>query len=344
MEGRNRGATGFAVALVAALVAHPASGQSDPVAFVRAAAAASRDEMAALADGAPLVRTLDTDDPRELAQAYVVRVRAPVSFVLARIREGHVLLDDAAGDGARGVFGARPDPADLAGLSLPRAEVRDLERCRPGRCDVKLPAGETSRLHEAVDWDGDASGPEADRFVRGLLLRALDAYRRGDGAALTYEDKAEPLAVLAGLRRLLDEAEDLRALDPAFHAHLYGPPESVPGIEDLYTWTVEELGAKSLVSLHHIAVRERGPSGMALIGIKRFYASHYFQASLRTLALAPAAGDPEAPDTYVTVVARYRFDGELGGIKRMAAERRLERNAGIELARFRERTEVAYAR
>lgn len=332
-------------AVTAAIEARPAEAQSDPARFLRAVADASRDELAGLSEGAPLVKTLDSGDDRELAQVYVVRVRAPVGFVLEQIRAHHLLLDDAEGESARGVFSRPVRDGDFGELDFARAELRDLERCRPRRCEVKLPSGSTERLHRTVDWESETAARDANRFLRALLLETATAYGEG-GARVVYEDKPEPLAVAEGFERLFEQTGALRELDGTFHEHLRRFPESrAPGVEDLFSWTVEDLGTKSLVSLNHIAIRERSETpGTAIIGIKRFYTTHYFQAAVRVITLSPAAGDPAAPDTYVTVLARYRFDGELGGIKRIAAERRLERNAESAMTKARERLETAYRR
>lgn len=334
--------SGLVLAFGSASAWVPASarGQADPARFLRAVADASGDELARLSDGVPLIKTLETHDDRELAQAYVVRVRAPVSFILEQIRDRHLLLDDADGEAGRGIFGRPPRPEDLRNLGFPRAAIRDLERCRPRRCDVKLPAGSAERLHREVDWESDTAREDANRFLRELLLETLTTYTDA-GARVVYEDKGEPLAVEEGFEKLFEETGALNELDGVFHEHLRRFPESrAQGVEDLYSWTVEDLGTKSLVSLNHIAIRERSETpGTSIIGIKRFYASHYFQAAVRIITLSPASGDPAAPDTYVTVLARFRFDGELGGLKRIATERRLERNAEHAMSDVRERLE-----
>jgi len=340
---------GLAPALVASATLLPAAlpatarAQSQPPRFVRTVADASRDDLARLAGGTALVKTLASADERELAQAYAVRVRAPVSFILDQIRERHLLLDDAEGDSARGVFGRPAGDHDLRDLDFTRAAIRDLEQCRPRRCDVKLPAGATERLHREVDWESDTAGEEANRFLRRVLLEIAADYGQS-GARVVYEDKSEPLAVAEGFEKLFEQTGAVRELDGEFHEHLRRFPESrAPGVEDLFSWTIEDLGTKSLVSLNHIAIRERsGTQGTSVIGIKRFYASHYFQASVRIITLSPATGDPTAPDTYVAVLARFRFDGELGGIKRVATERRLERSAERSMAEARDLLEALY--
>lgn len=306
--------------------------------LLRRVANASAEDLARLADGTPFVKTLETGDQRELTQVYVARLPAPADEVFRRIRTSHLLLDDAEGEGTRGFFDAPATAADVAGLSLARSQVRDLEKCRPGACDLKLPADAIERMHAEVDWEADDAGAQANRFLQNLLAGILDAYvRRGDAAGLTYGDKEEPLAVADGFATLLEDSRHRDAIDPALRSYLAGYPASAPGTEDLFTWTVEDLGLKSMISLNHIAIRPADtPGGASVIGIKRIYSSHYFQAALRVVTVAPATDDPGG-DSYVTIFVQYRFDGEFGGIRRIATERRLERNAEAVLSATQER-------
>ncbi len=346
MVARIRGSKSVWAGVVAwSLLASPARAQTAGERFLRDVAGVSGAEVARLADGTPLVKTVDSGDRRELTQVYIIRVRAPVRFILDQIQERHLLVDDAAGNEARGFFSDPPTEGDLGDLTFPRGEIRDLERCRPRECELKLPIGSAERAHRSVDWNARTAEDDANRFLREMLLETLRAYAdRGDAAGLAYEDKEEPLVVEKGFERLFDDARRLRELDVPFYDHLRGFPESrAPEVEDAFSWTVEDLGLKSLVSLNHIAITEHSAvPGTALIGIKRFYSSHYFQAGLKIITLSPASGDAGAPDTYVTVLAYFRFDAEFGGLKRIATERRLERNAESALAAVRERLEMAY--
>jgi hypothetical protein len=242
------------------------------------------------------------------------------------------------------VFSDPPAEADLERLSLERGEIRALERCRPRDCGLKLSAETIDRLHTEVDWSSRTAGDEANRFFRRELLSAMTAYSEGGNkAAPVYADKGEPLDVAEGFERLMADDDYLGKLDPVLREYLTAYPLGRSrDIEDAFSWTVEDLGVKSVVSLNHIAVKPRGASGSALIGVKRVYANHYFQAGLRVIVLTPGADDSLEADSYVTVITRLRFDGDLGGIKRTAIERRLERNAEAVLAAVRDQLEAWY--
>jgi len=334
----------------------PARAQAEAERLLRRVAHASDDDLSLLAAGTPFIRSVEGDTRREMMLVVAVRVRAPVAFVLDRIREEHLLVDDAEGPGARGEFSDPPALADLAGLELGSSDIRYLKKCRPGDCGLKLSAAAIDRLEHDVDFSARTARDDANRFFRRELLAQVAAYSaRGDAAAPVYADKQAPLDVAEGLERLLDRSDYLEDLDPDLHRHLLAYPgegasadegapdmERAAEIEDSFSWTVEDLGVKTIVSLNHVAVKPLSPSGAALIAVRRVYADHYFQAGLRVLVLTPPTGDRAAPDTYVTVITRLRFDGELVGIRRIAMERRLERNAETVLAAVRDRIETQY--
>ena len=337
----------LALAAVTPLQARPCHAQTDPERLLRRVADASRTQLADLAAGESFVKTLDTNDRRELVQVYSVRVEAPVDFVFDQIRIGHLLLDEAEGSEARGFFGNPPRESDLREFSLSRAALRALKSCRPEDCDLKLPAEVIEQINREVDWSSRTATDDANRLFRGMLLNILADYMAlGDAAGLTYGDKPEPLDVGEGFDRLIRGAQEIRAVDAPFADYLRGYPESRSSdVEDIFTWTVEDLGTKSLVSLNHLSFKnEGGESGTSIIGIKRLYSGHYFQASLRVIIVVPGSGDPSVADSYVVVVDRRRFDGELGGIRRIATERRLERHAEAVLASTKTRVETAFAR
>ncbi len=345
MTQRTAGSAALVLAVSFPLFAQPVQAQSDTERLLRDVADASKDDLEALRAGTPFVRTVERGGRTELTLVYAVRVRAPVQFVLDQARSQHLLLDDAQGHDARGMFSDPPVGRDLMALTLERREIRALEKCRRGDCGLKLSGETIDRLHREVDWSGDDAREEANRFFRRELLGSLVDYAaRGHDATLVYADKDEPLAVADGLDALLEDADYLDDLDPEFHQYLRAFPHSEsPDVVDAFSWTVEDLGLKSVISLNHIAYKSPGPSGSAIIGITRLYANHYFQAGLRILVLSPANGDPTAADTYMTVVTRLRFDGELGGFKRTAIERRLEMNAEKILAEVRDQLEARYA-
>lgn len=346
MTYRLAGSAALVVAASLSLFARPAHAQGDAERLLRRVAGASRDDLASLVAGTPFVRTVDADTRREMILVSAVRIRAPVQFILDEVRAQHLLMDDVQGRDARGVFSDPPTEEDLAGLTLDVRDIRDLERCRPRDCGLKLSAETIERLGHQIDWSSRSASDEANRFFRRELLATLNEYlAHGDAAAPVYADKADLLHVADGFAELLADARYIRDLDPGFYRYLSAYPRADPaGIEDVFSWTVEDMGLKSVVSLNHIALKPRTSSGPALIGVKRVYANHYLQAGLRLIVLTPADGDGDTADTYVTVILRLLFDGELGGLRRIAMERRLEINGESVMATVRDQIEAKYRR
>lgn len=84
-------------------------------------------------------RSLASEDGREVAAAGIVRVAiTPEEFVrrltdIASFKKGDAVLQI-------GTFSAPPDITDVAGLTLPSADVRNLRSCRVGDCGMQLPS------------------------------------------------------------------------------------------------------------------------------------------------------------------------------------------------------------
>lgn len=327
----------FAALLPLARAAHA---QEDPERVLRDLADPSRNEIEQLQSGEALVKTLDSDDARELTQVYAVRIAAPTSFVLSHIRERHLLLDDAENEQARGIFSSPPVAGDLDRLQLPRASVRALRDCEPQACDVKLPLELIERLQTTVDWSSRAATDQANAFFRVAMGEILDSYRTNGIGDFAYADKREPLFVGQGFQRIFESADEF-AVAPRLGAYLADYPASrVAGIEESFRWTIEDLGMKTLVSLNHVTFWPTDGSDVSVIASKRFYSAHYFQAALRLIVVAPARN---SDDSVVLVVDRRRFDGELGGLRRVATERRLERHVEAVLTATKNEVEAARA-
>ncbi|NIR46433.1 MAG: hypothetical protein GWN99_18485 [Gemmatimonadetes bacterium] len=329
--------TGFAV-----LSPPAAAAQQTLVGLLREQADFSSSDLRQLAEGETVVKLPDAADDREIVVLGVVRVAVPADFAIDRLR--HIETVIAGGHVAQqiGRFSEEPGFDDMAGFSLPRGDVRALRECRPGDCDVKLPADAMEQVRAAVDWSRSDVQRQASRVMRRWLLDYLNRYRRsGDSALATYDDKDEPLSVGEGFHMLLRESPILLEYTPELHEYLDRFTEiELEGAESFFYWSVEDFGLKPVTHLYHtIIYQPRGAAiSDALLARKQIYASHYFQAAVTFISVADAGEG----NIYLTMLSRKRFDGKVGGLQRALLERRLKDNARVQLRDVQLRLQDSY--
>jgi hypothetical protein len=306
----------------------------------------SESDLRNLDGGQPVVRVPSAEDNREVAVFGIVRAEVPAAFVIERMRHIEAVL--AAGDVALqvGRFGETPSLNDMAGFALPRDDARALRECRPGKCDVKLPADVMQQVQSAVDWSASDAEAQANRAMASWLIDYLNEYRQGGDAELaTYDDKSEPLSVAEGFDLLLRASPLALNYRPELAEYLDRyPGASLDGVEDYYYWSVEDFGLKPVTHLYHSTLYM--PAGEAIsdaiLTRKQIYASHYFQAAVSFLAVAPIQDTDPNVGIYLVLLIRQRFDGKVGGIKRMTLERRLRDNTTSQLQDVQKRLEESF--
>lgn len=318
---RHRGASGIAraVTLAAVLVcagSPPASAQGRE-APARTTDAALREvlrpfggvsarDQATLDEGGVVTRVLPTIRD-EVAVLGVVRVGAtPEEF--ARQASNVATFLAAPTRSAIQPIGSPPSPADLRGVELDDWELRALERCRPTRCGIKLPAVEMELMRHLANSDSPAWPAPVDSAFRAWLLSYVADYeQRGDGAIPAFDDTRAGEEPAAGFRRLVDESAPLLDLVPGLATSLLAPPSELPGSTSIY-WAMDRpQGLRQILTVDQLTVvRPPGRDDATLVAIKQLYATHYFDARLDVQLLVGAAG--RAGDGYLVELRRAMFD------------------------------------
>src|SRR5437867_2509860 len=114
--------------------------------------------LAALDRGQVVARVVDSGDNSEVFALAAVRVHTTVARVRQQLEafEGRRRPSDIL---QAGRLGPAPAPADLAGLTLDGGDLSALGKCKPGDCDVRLPAAVIQRFRRAVDWYSPERAP-----------------------------------------------------------------------------------------------------------------------------------------------------------------------------------------
>lgn len=285
----------------------------------------SRGDLAALRDDRAVIQTLPSSDPREIASVGAIRIDVAPADYIERLRD---IAAFKRGDSVTqiGTFSIPPAAEDLEQLTLPDEDRRDLATCRPGRCDVQLPAGAIERIVQSVEWKTPRATEQADRAFRAELVRIARNYLElGEGGMPLYHDTAITMSMAVEFRSMVWDEPALLSEFDSLSEHLRRFPKPSPGVDDVLYWSRERIGNAEVISMTHLAIQavsDRSP--VAFIAASRqVYSTHYFDASLGlTVLLAESAGADSAVVVYANRSRVDVFGGLLGPMKRAIAASR----------------------
>lgn len=254
----------------------------------------SSEHLRDIARGRAVARVLDADHGEDVSIVGAVRIGAPASWILTRLRDittferGQAIIDIVN-------FSTPPRLSDLDRLVLDEGDITALRTCRPERCDVQLPATLMDRFRESVPWRSPEASARANLLARQVLFEWLETYRAGGLHALgSFDDH--------GQRRLDEEFAhivspgDFPVPLPGFVSMMKDYPKNgLDGIEEAFYWSKFDFGLRPTIRLNHmlLMVTPHQPQGLlAVAATKQLYASHYFTTALE---LRFVVDDPSRP-------------------------------------------------
>ncbi len=262
-------------------------------AFFRQQMGLSDDQIATIARGTAVAKVLPSKTPAEIFVFGAVFVKAApeeylkLAFNMGRLRK----LPSYLGIGR---ISSPPAPSELEGFTLEPADIRNLKDCRPGKCEVQLPAEAMREFQKAVDWSGPNVATQVNDRLQKIALEYLRRYQEDGNSALgTYRDQEHPFDARAHLQSWLGRSQALPVYFPELSRYLLEYPNATPAeVESLFYWEKVDFGLKPTLRLNHaIAYRSAGPRGAAhLIAVKQLYSSHYFQLALDFTACVTGSG------------------------------------------------------
>jgi hypothetical protein len=185
---------------------------------------------------------------------------------------------------AIGRFSSPPQLSDLSGFELDPDDVNALKDCKPGNCEIQLPAENIEQVKSQIDWSAADPTGQVNTLAQKMALEALLAYQKGGNAALgTYRDKKSPAQVSEQFHALLSRSKVLPERLPAFYSYLLDYPKaSLPDSSSVFYWEKVKFGLKPTLRMNQqIIARAAGEQGpIDVVAIKQLYASHYFQTAL----------------------------------------------------------------
>ena len=210
-------------------------------------------------------------------------------------------------------FSDPPQAADLAGFTLEADDIKELQQCKPGHCEVQLPSDTMHAFQQSVNWSVPDRTDQVNRLAQQLALQALQSYMQGGNAGLgTYRDKQHPTAVAEAFTSLLSQMRALPAYLPELNQYLLDYPRvSSKDIESQFYWEKVNFGLKPTLRIVQ-AVVYRGPSPdkpVYGVAVKQLYASHYFESALD---LTICVRDPENKGFYLITIKGSQQAGLTG--------------------------------
>lgn len=286
----------------------------------------SADEVASLDAGQVIAKTESSADEGEIAVVGAVRIRASKERVADYF---HLLVTYVDGEVTLqiGELHNPPRPQDVAALTLPDDDVRNLRDCKPGDCDVKLGGAGLAEIQSAINWNAPDATSQINALARRRLLDYVAAYmRQGNAALVTYNDTSAPVSMNAEWQGLLRNSPNIMTYAPALAQYLDRYPNAtLPGGRDFIYWAKEVYAGHPVVHADHM-VRWQDPQRPDRITIaqKQIYASHYYNGSLAITTILDSTPPVGAPLSTVIYFNRSRADllkgGFGGGVKRRVGE------------------------
>lgn len=257
----------------------PDTVRTEPHAFLRSAAGFTPADLAALDQGEPIARVLDTDR-REVAVVGAVRIKSsPVALFqryrnISNLKGSDVVLEI-------GQFGTPPAAEDLRGLHFEQYDLDTIRECKPGDCGVRLSSANMERFAHDVKWNAPGWREQAGALWRQLLAADAAAYM-ASGRLGDYRNKAVPLNVADEFSRIFESSRYFESISPEFLAYLRRfPSVRLDGVENILYWSKDDIN-RPVTRVTHLALYP-APTGArrpGLIATKQIYAAHYFDAGL----------------------------------------------------------------
>ena len=280
-------------------------------------------DVARFTAGEILARSMPASASNEIAAAGAMRTKGDLRRLLAWLLDIESFMR-AAGTVNVGAINAPAAAEDFARVNLDDVDFSDLQSCRPGRCEFRMPPSYVDRFQKEVNWKAPDARTQAATLARALAAEYVAAYQKGgDTAVGAFHDPRQPNQATLQFQDMLRRATKVWDLAYPFVSYLETFPGKRPeGTVDRFYWTRDNVGRKPAFTLHHVAIQEF-PDGRLLIADKQFYASRQFDAAL-LMALAVPTADRTGFDLILSVKARAgAVDGVAGRLLHGRIEKEL---------------------
>ena len=277
----------------------------------------SQDQITAIRNGQPVTKALPSRAPAEVFLFGAVYIHSAPEKYLQFARD-YDRLRKLPNNLALGVFSEPPRPSDLKGFAFDKSEISDLKNCKPGDCQIQMPASGMEELRKSVNWSAADVNDQLNQLLQKTVLQGLIAYQREGNVALgAYNDKPDPAEVPKQFAYMLSYGKALPVYLPEFYRYLLDYPKSKPAnVEDSFYWAKVKFGLKPTLRVVQVVTLRGNPADPIAYAIaeKQLYSSHYFETALDLTFCAREDNSQQQPGFYLIMVMGSEQAG-LTGVK-----------------------------
>lgn len=300
--------------LICAALSCAAQTSGEPYTFFKQFVGLTDDQITSIQHGKAVTKLLSTKTPEEVAVFGAIYINASMEEYLKAAQNVDALRKSPNYLGVRR-FSSPPKLSDLEGFVLDEDDIKDLKNCKPGHCELQLPAESIEEFKSQVNWSAPDVSALVNSLAQKMALEELVRYQKDGNSALgSYYDKEHPVRVVEQFESLLQESSMSHYL-PALERYLTDYPRAeLPNAETLFYWENVKFGLKPTLRMNQMVIyRGSEPSGpLDSVAIKQLYASHYFQTALDLSVCAKDSSQPDAKGFYLITVKGSRQAGLTG--------------------------------
>jgi len=245
----------------------------EPQTFFRESVGLKDDQIPSIQRGQAVVQVLSTRSPSEIAVFGATYINASPEDYLAAMQNLDNLRKSSNFLALR-QFSTPPKLSDLEGFTLEDDDIKDLRNCKPGKCELQLPAESIKELQNSVNWSAPDVAAQVNKLAQTKALEWLIKYQKEGNRALgIYYDKEQPLSVVDQFESLVHHSSPFSRYLPDLKNYLIGYPQAqLPNAESFFLWEKVKFGLKPTLRMNHVIIyRNPGASGPTnLITIKHF--------------------------------------------------------------------------
>lgn len=275
------------------------------------------EEIAAVDAGRPVAKVLPWGEPSEVYVFGAVHVDGSPETYLKAARDVR-RLSSTPGYLAIGELRDDTTVADLIALTFEADDVKALNHCREGACDVQLPTTSIQAFRNGVDFSRPDAAEQASALARPMVLQLLRSYQEGGDRTLgEYRDKQSPARIADQFETMVSRASLLPDVIPELRRYLLDYPHAtLANADSFFYWEKVAFGLKPTIRVNHAVIYHGRADGhdFGAVAVKQLYATHYFHTALDVSVCVDDVAGATARGFYLLTLKGSQQEG-LTGVK-----------------------------